>query len=200
MSYHWCAKPKELPQVLKYCGRCGRKTAFVCSGNFRVNAQKKALDVWLIYKCAACDTTWNMEIFSRVAPHALEKELYEGFLKNDSALAARYAYDKMLLQKNHAEADFDAIPFEVEGDTPKAGPQPAPITVALTCAFGARLDRLLAQKLTLSRTEVQRLTQAGEIRLVGDDAAKNLKGLRVHTSVTLMLSSEALKAMEQAEA
>ncbi len=173
---------------------------FLCSGNFRVNAQKKALDVWLIYRCAACDTTWNMEIFSRVAPHALEKELYEGFLRNDSALAARYAYDRMLLQKNHAEADFDAIPFEVEGDTPKAWAQPAPITVALTCAFGARLDRLLAQKLRLSRTEVQRLTQAGEIRLTNDNAAKNLKGLRVHTSVTLMLSGEVRKAMEQVEA
>jgi hypothetical protein len=36
--------------------------------------------------------------------------------------------------------------------------------------------------------------------LAGDDTAKDLKGIRVHTSVTLMLSSEALKAMEQAEA
>lgn len=199
MQYHWRARPLGLPRVIKYCGRCGRKAAFCCSGSFRVNAQKKTLDVWLIYKCEVCDETWNMEIFSRVGPRTLERELYEGFLKNDAALAARYASDASLLARNRAEADFDALPFEVEGELPElfgCGGERAEIV--LECAFGARLDRLLAQKLRLPRAAVQRLMEAGGIRLAGE-TEKSIKNLRVRGSVSVTLSPAALSAPREAE-
>ncbi|MED1874141.1 DUF1062 domain-containing protein [Brevibacillus borstelensis] len=40
------------PPAIKYCKKCGKKTEYVCSGLFRVNAQCKYLDIWLIYKCS----------------------------------------------------------------------------------------------------------------------------------------------------
>lgn len=52
----------------RYCKKCGEKRAFTCSGQFRVNAQQKHLDVWLIYKCPDCDTTWNASVCCRVSP------------------------------------------------------------------------------------------------------------------------------------
>lgn len=189
MQYLWRARPSDLPRAIKYCGRCGRKTKFYCSNSFRVNAQKKTLDVWLIYKCEACDATWNVKLFSRVGANTLEKGLYESFLKNDAALAARYALDASLLAKNGAEADMDALPFDVEGELPP--PEAFGAQIVLECAFGARLDRLLTQKLCLSRAAVQRLMETGEIRLTGE-TQKGIKNLRVKGSVKLTLSSAAL--------
>ncbi len=186
MQYHWRARPESLPRVIKYCGRCGCKTPFYCSNSFRVNAQKKTLDVWLIYKCEVCDATWNMEIFSRVSPHAMKRELYEGFLKNNAGLAARYASDASVLAKNRAEADFDALAFIVEGELPGEGEE---AEIVLTCDFGARLDKLLAQKLNLSRSAVQKLMETGGIR-IADGTAKSMKNLRVKGSVNLTLSGE----------
>lgn len=191
MQYHWCARPEGLAKVIKYCGHCGRKTAFYCSQNFRVNAQKKTLDVWLIYKCEACDATWNMEILSRVNPRAIEASLYEGFMKNDFELARQYASDASILAKNRAEADFDALSFIVDGEIPRGGEE---AFIELTCDFGARLDKLLAHKLCLSRNTVQKLMEAGNIRITGE-TAKGIKNLRVKGSVGIAISGDAIAAL-----
>lgn len=52
-----------------------------------MNAQKRNLDVWLIYRCAACDSTYNLTILSRTKPERIDKELFRKFLENDENLA-----------------------------------------------------------------------------------------------------------------
>ena len=74
----WKIEPLGLPLVLRHCKKCGKTSEFSCSGQFRVNAQRKYLDIWLIYKCAKCDTTWNAAVYSRVSPQALNANLLEG--------------------------------------------------------------------------------------------------------------------------
>ena len=49
----WEVRYLSLPQVLRHCKKCGQKTLFTCSEKFRVNAQQKTLDIWLIYSIAA---------------------------------------------------------------------------------------------------------------------------------------------------
>ena len=39
--------------------------AFVCSERFRVNAQKKSLDVWLNYRCDSCEDVWKFPLLER---------------------------------------------------------------------------------------------------------------------------------------
>ena len=68
-----------------------------------MNAQKKSLDVWLIYKCPVCGATWNLTVLSRVAPRLIPPELLQGFYDNDPDLAARYASDRALVKRNGAE-------------------------------------------------------------------------------------------------
>ena len=90
-------RPAQLtnaPAAHSYCKHCKRKQPFICSGRFRVNAQKKSLDVWLIYKCLICGATWNLTVLSRVNPRAIPLELLQGFQDNDPELAARYALGK----------------------------------------------------------------------------------------------------------
>ena len=88
--------------AVRYCKKCGRKSRFLCTGLFRVNANRKCLDIWLIYKCASCDTTWNSTIYSRIAPQSISPVLLEKFHANDSELAGEYAMDVALLRKNGA--------------------------------------------------------------------------------------------------
>ncbi len=50
----WRVTPLQPPLVRRHCSRCAAARAFACSLKFRTNAQKKRLDVWLIYRCSAC--------------------------------------------------------------------------------------------------------------------------------------------------
>lgn len=84
--------------ILRRCGGCGKKMAFICSGRFRVNANGRRLDVWLIYRCEKCGHTLNVPIYERVRPERLSPELYERFLENDRELAMEYAGDRGFLK------------------------------------------------------------------------------------------------------
>ena len=68
----WEVQSLSLLPVLKYCKKCGRKNLFACSRQFRVNAQRRYLDIWLIYKCCDCNTTWNATVYSRISPQAIK--------------------------------------------------------------------------------------------------------------------------------
>ena len=76
----WIIMPESLPVVLRRCPKCGKKTEFGNSGKFRVNANGRMLDIWLIYRCKTCETSWNMTIYERVAPDRLKQEEYRVFL------------------------------------------------------------------------------------------------------------------------
>lgn len=89
-------------QIIHKCGRCGKKTTFVSTRRFRVNANKNKLDVWLIYQCKKCKHTLNIPIYERVSPQKIPRELYEGFLANDEELAIRYGADAAFLRRNRS--------------------------------------------------------------------------------------------------
>ncbi|QRG66472.1 DUF1062 domain-containing protein [Brevibacillus choshinensis] len=90
---------------------------------FRVSAQRKYLDIWLIYKCSDCDCTWNMTIYSRINPKSIASEILEGFRSNDGELVKKYAMDTGLIQKNGAEAGLPKYKI--------LGPVKAPIHLGL---------------------------------------------------------------------
>lgn len=109
----WDIQFRNLPTVLRYCKKCGKKSEYICAREFRVNAQQKALDIWLIYKCAHCNTTWNSTIYSRVSPQKLGAALLEQFHSNDKNLVTQYAMNISLLQRNGAEIKIPV--FQVIG-------------------------------------------------------------------------------------
>lgn len=85
-EYIWKIKVNNTPALKRKCNRCDCNS-FYCSNKFRMNAQKRNLDVWLIYRCAACDSTYNLTILSRTKPERIDKELFRKFLENDENLA-----------------------------------------------------------------------------------------------------------------
>lgn len=99
----WEVKYPTPPNAHRYCKKCGEKMEFQSSDCFRVNANQKALDVWLIYRCTTCKTTWNLTLLSRVNPKSIPKSTLQKFMDNDHALAHSYAMDSELLSQNGAE-------------------------------------------------------------------------------------------------
>lgn len=99
--------------IIRRCPKCGKKTEFRNSGKFRVNANGRLIDVWLIYRCGQCETSWNMTIWERTEAGRLEKEEYEGFLQNDPELAEKYGNDRDLFARNKVEAAASKAEYHV---------------------------------------------------------------------------------------
>ena len=73
--------------VFRNCQKCGRKTHFINTKKFRVNANGNKLDVWLIYQCRECRHTLNLAIYERRKVSAIPREEYQRFLDNEEELA-----------------------------------------------------------------------------------------------------------------
>ena len=175
----WTARYLSAPTAVRYCKHCGTKTAFASSGLFRVNAQQKALDVWLIFKCPNCDTTWNCTIMSRVNPHALPPDLLQGFHANDEKLAMRYAADAALLKRNGVEPGIPEI--EILGDTVDFT---EPVSIELTAEWSAgyKAATAIRDKLGISRSQFDRLCESGKILCT---SGQNLKKCRLTGTIVI---------------
>ena len=90
-------------RIYHRCGGCGKKQEFENSYKFRVNANGKYLDVWLIYRCRKCKHPWNLTIYERIKSSKIKQEDYDLFAENDYDLALRYGNDIVFLKRNNAE-------------------------------------------------------------------------------------------------
>ena len=89
----WRVQSSELPRIWRYCSRCRRSCAFLCAERFRVNAQKKIIDIWLLYRCAECDDTWKLPIIERSRVDDIDALRLSAYERNDGELARRHASD-----------------------------------------------------------------------------------------------------------
>ena len=99
-TIRWTLSAAGLPGALRRCACCSEMRAFFPTDMFRVNANGRRLDVFLIYKCEACQKTWNMEVVSRVRPEEIAPDTYRRYLQNDPEEAACCASDPLLWKKN----------------------------------------------------------------------------------------------------
>ena len=104
--------PKYSPLKRK-CNHCD-SDRFYCSEKFRMNTQKKNIDVWLIYRCIKCDNTYNMAIFSRIKPELINKDLFNKFFENNTEIAWEYAFSRVTSRKNNVELDFGSVEYDVQ--------------------------------------------------------------------------------------
>lgn len=109
----WEIKPKNTPLLKRKCNHC-YSDRFYCSEKFRMNAQKKHIDIWLIYRCIKCDNTYNMTIFSRAKVELINKDLFNKFSENNAELAWEYAFSHETTRKNNVELDFGSVEYDVQ--------------------------------------------------------------------------------------
>ncbi|MCL2828554.1 MAG: DUF1062 domain-containing protein [Oscillospiraceae bacterium] len=168
----WTAQIKHAPTVEKYCKRCGCKTAFVSSNLFRINAQQRHLDVWLIYRCGVCDTTWNLTVLSRINPHSIAPETLQRFQDNDPDLAMRYALDTPLIRQNGGEPRLPVI--EITGP-PTELTEPVRIHLRSEHPTEIKILTVLRDQLGLSRSALERMHETGRLRIISGQSLKKCK-------------------------
>lgn len=108
----WEVKAKNTPLLKKKCNHCN-SDRFQCSDKFRLNAQKKNIDIWLIYRCVKCNNTYNMTVFSRIRTESISKEIFNKFSENNTEIAWQYAFSQEAIMKNNAEADWKSVEYEI---------------------------------------------------------------------------------------
>jgi hypothetical protein len=155
------------PLVRRHCSRCSGDLPFACSMKFRTNAQKKRIDIWLIYRCSACDAVWNLPIFERMGVDEIAPDSFDAIARNDPAFALRYAFDRTRLLRHGTIEELPSVSIRKSRDEGCALESGA-ITIALALAApcGLRLDRLLAGGLGVSRAQLDRLHDAGALRIL----------------------------------
>lgn len=177
-NIQYCAPPT----VLRHCKKCGKKSEYVCSGEFRVNAQQKSLDIWLIYKCVHCNTTWNSTIYSRVPPQRLGSALLERFHGNDEILAMQYAMDIPLLQKNGAEIKLPV--YQVIGEDVSLEKEVS-IKIQSQYFLPLKISSVLRTKLGISQREFDTLLSSKKIQSNTEQDPRKGKLLSSETIITI---------------
>lgn len=192
LHVEWTLIPKTPPRPILRCSSCGDTRPFRSSGRTRLNANGKQLDAWLIYKCVDCDGTWNRPIFERQSVRCLDPALLEALQVSAPGYVAGLEFDQEGLKacagriEESEDIVIDGKVLRHDADWRRIG-----ITLALPYPCGLRLDRLLAAELPFSRSRLQVLFEAGDIRVepARKDALK--RGIRDGTLITLDLCDEA---------
>ncbi len=180
----WEVQSLSLLPVLKYCKKCGRKNRFACSRQFRVNAQRRYLDIWLIYKCCDCNTTWNATVYSRISPQALKPERLDGFYKNNNELVEKYAMNSQFLQENGVEVSSPK--YSVIGDCFSLN-EAVQLEIKNKHSLSVKVSSVVRSKLLLSEKEYLQLITRGKIKSIPD---QDLKKCKIKGGVTLVFNNE----------
>jgi hypothetical protein len=152
----WVVRRTRLPLLSMRCVDCRSESATAGAGRFRVNANGKLLDVWLLVRCVACERTSNLTVRERVPVGSLDPAELHGYHVNDPELVASRLLDPQLARRNHFTLDWtDAWQLDAPSEW-TGGAWPVQVRVAFADPVPVRPERLIAQGLGLSRNEVLR--------------------------------------------
>ena len=155
----WVVRRTRLPLLSLRCVDCPSQSATAGPGRFRVNANGKLLDVWLLVRCVSCDRTSKLTVHEREPVRSFGPAELAGYHASDPELVASRLLDPLLARRNHFTLDW-AGAWRL--DIPPAWPGEAwPVTaeVVFEDPVPVRPERLIAQGLGLSRSEVLRLVK-----------------------------------------
>jgi hypothetical protein len=162
----WRVTPLQPPLVRRHCSRCSGETPFACSMKFRTNAQKKRVDVWLIYRCSICEDVWNLPIFERMNVGDIPANAFDAIARNEPMLVLRHAFDRARLMRHGTLEERPEVLIRKWRDTGCAlEARVISIVLALALPSALRLDRLLKVGLGVSRAQLGRLHDAGQLCL-----------------------------------
>ncbi|MFD5097218.1 DUF1062 domain-containing protein [Amycolatopsis thailandensis] len=157
---NWVVVPTCLPVVLRRCHVCpsGR---FRANGKFRVNANHKLLDAWLLVRCVACGDTAKLTILERVNVRSVRPRLLVRLHENDPALAAELLADPVVLRRNRVALDWEGA-WRLSTGAP-CHQDFRDVSVRFAARIPVRPVRLIAEGCGLSRAEVERLIGEGKV-------------------------------------
>ncbi|MGN9908405.1 DUF1062 domain-containing protein [Phytohabitans sp. LJ34] len=151
----WVVRRTRLPLLTVRCVDCPSDRATVGNGKFRVNANGKRLDVWLLVNCVHCDRTSKLTVHDRVPVRSLPADVLAGYSANSPSLVARTLFDPWLARRNRFGLDWDGC-WELLAPPLPEDPWPLRVTVTFDDPVPVRPEWLIAHASGLSRQEVAR--------------------------------------------
>ncbi|WP_454320986.1 DUF1062 domain-containing protein [Streptomyces phaeoluteigriseus] len=181
MLENWVVAPTCLPVVLRRCHACASER-FRADGRFRVNANHKLIDAWLLVLCTVCGETAKLTVLERTNVRRVRPELLDRLHGNDPALAAELLQEPAVRRRNRIALDWDGAWRLDTGGTEHLNREVIDISVRFAARIPVRPVRLIAEGCGLSRADAERLLKEGKlvsaVRLNGrraDDFAFTLK-------------------------
>jgi hypothetical protein len=92
--------PSESFRIVRRCPRCRAPQRFDCTGKFRVNANRKLIDVWLLFACHRCGATAKLTVVERVPVSRVGRSRLRAFQANDPELVRSVAGDRARLERS----------------------------------------------------------------------------------------------------
>ncbi|MCZ0734987.1 DUF1062 domain-containing protein [Phreatobacter sp. AB_2022a] len=187
----WTVIPRTAPRPWIACGGCGSATPFQSSGKIRLNANGRRLDAWLIYKCLACDRTWNRPIFERRGIRDIDPAVLAALQSNDPDWIRAETFNLDALRRRSARIE-EFPDVVVTKDPPQEAPGWTRLTIELVVPLpvSTRLDRLLASELKISRARLKALHDAGALTTSCGRAGALRRRIGTGTRVTIDLAGE----------
>ncbi|MFI6522806.1 DUF1062 domain-containing protein [Spirillospora sp. NPDC050679] len=152
----WVVRRTRLPLLSSRCANCQSESATTGEGRFRVNANGKLLDVWLLVRCVSCNRTSKLTVHERASVRSLDPAELNGYRVNDPELVASRLLDPLFARRNRFALDWTGA---WRLDAPSAWldePWPVQVEVVFEDPVPVRPDRLIAHGLGFSRNEVLR--------------------------------------------
>lgn len=157
--------PTCLPLVLRRCHRCA-SGRFRANGKFRVNANHKLLDAWLLALCTGCGDTTKLTVLERMNVRSVRPEFLNLLHSNDPGLAAELLQDPVVRRRNRIALDWDDA-WRLDSGAPDQPNQLESEAIEVSVLFAARIPvrpvRLIAEGFGLSRAEAGRLLAEGNL-------------------------------------
>jgi hypothetical protein len=152
----WVVRRTRLPLLSLRCAGCRSESATTGEGRFRINANGKLLDVWLLVRCVSCDRTGKLTVHERAPARSFDPAEIHGYRVNDPELVASRLLDPLLARRNRFTLDWTGA-WRLDAPSAwldEAGP--VRVEVVFEDPVPVRPDRLIAEGLGLSRNQVPR--------------------------------------------
>lgn len=174
LATQWLVCPTGLPLIRRRCLRC-MSAQYRAHGKFRVNANHKLLDVWLLALCVGCGETVKLTVLERVNVRAVDPSALTRFHANDLGLAAKLLQDPRVLRRNGVTLDWDGAWTLQKTTADVSEAEVIDTSVRFVQRIPIRLTKLLSVGLDVSRSEVRRLVANGNLsstlRLTGKSSS-----------------------------
>jgi hypothetical protein len=159
---NWVVVPTCLPLVRRRCHACASER-FRPSGKFRVNANHKLIDAWLLVLCTACGETAKLTVLERVNVRSVRPQLLDLLHDNDRGLTAELLQDPVVRRRNRIALDWDDAWRLDTGGSDHLDREVIDVSVRFAARIPVRPVRLIAEGCGLSRAEVERLITEGNL-------------------------------------
>jgi hypothetical protein len=170
VSKNWVVVPTRLPLVLRRCHACASER-FRASGKFRVNANHKLIDAWLLALCTVCGETTKLTVLERMNVRSVRPEFLDLLHDNDPGLTAQLLQDPVVRHRNRIALDWDNAWRLDTGGSDQLEGEAIEVSVRFAARIPVRGVRLIAEGFGFSRAEAERLTTEGNlvsaVRLTG---------------------------------